>query len=594
MIDGAPQGARSQLGTLRTRLAEQKLNVAVVGQFKRGKSTLLNALLGEELSPMGILPLTAVPVFVRAGRVRQIVVNYLDRRPPAAIASISANVLAQKLRELVSEDCNPKNRLGIETIEVHHPASILGDGVVLIDTPGIGSTLEHNTEAAVALLPKCDTALFVVSPDPPITKQEIAFLKQVQPHAQRIVVVLNKMDLLSESDAEISLRFLRTTLKEAGLGSVPAILGVSAKKALVARRTGDGAALRQSGLPALETHLFQSIVAERQTLLAQSVVSKALQILELLRTSLTLSLRVVDLEADDLQQRLAAFTDAMTRVEAECSATQDVLVGDRKRLLNRVEEKADALRTVADDELKRTAIAKFTITGRADDALVAVEHRIPVLFEAARQEWQAWTILELQALLNRHATALAALLEQIQGAAAQIFDTILPDLASPQFVSTEREPYWIKAKIDPIFGPLVSGLVDSLLPPDWHRRRVRDRILARCHQLVVTNVENLRWSTRQSIEATLLQFSNQFDRYVADAARTIEAAVHRTLTDRRDLAETSVLTVELLRHWLELLNNLAEQVPAQANAAGPQAAPRPQYESPQPTSASETKGTHFG
>ena len=86
----------------------------------------------------------------------------------------------------VTEEGNPKNRLGVEEVEILHPAPILQHGVVLIDTPGVGSTFTHNTRSTLNFLPQCDAALFVVSADPPLTEVETEFLKVVKSKVERL------------------------------------------------------------------------------------------------------------------------------------------------------------------------------------------------------------------------------------------------------------------------------------------------------------------------------------------------------------------------------------------------------------------------
>ena len=88
----------------------------------------------------------------------------------------------------VTENSNPKNLKGVLQVEITHPAAILRD-VVLIDTPGIGSTYRHNTEATMNFLPQCDAALFVISADPPIMEVEVTFLKEIRSRAAQVFLV---------------------------------------------------------------------------------------------------------------------------------------------------------------------------------------------------------------------------------------------------------------------------------------------------------------------------------------------------------------------------------------------------------------------
>ncbi|HEV2100753.1 MAG TPA: dynamin family protein [Stellaceae bacterium] len=122
-------GYAEQFGELRTRLVEQRLQIAVLGQFKRGKSTFLNALLGEPLLPTGVLPLTAVPAFIRWAAEPRITVTHLDGRTERLTVTEAAEINGELFR-LVTEEGNPHNQAKIARVDVSFPALLLGDGIV--------------------------------------------------------------------------------------------------------------------------------------------------------------------------------------------------------------------------------------------------------------------------------------------------------------------------------------------------------------------------------------------------------------------------------------------------------------------------------
>jgi predicted GTPase len=168
-----------------------RLQVAVLGQFKRGKSTFINALLGIAVLPSAVVPATAIPTFIAWGPALLIRVTYQDSRPADEFRPATPSEAQEALRQWVTEEGNPKNRRGVKRVDLRLPANILRAGMVVIDTPGIGSTLQHNTDTALQVLPECDAALFILSADPPITQAELAYLAQVQRHAVRVFFVLN-------------------------------------------------------------------------------------------------------------------------------------------------------------------------------------------------------------------------------------------------------------------------------------------------------------------------------------------------------------------------------------------------------------------
>ncbi|MFD2031443.1 dynamin family protein [Ancylobacter dichloromethanicus] len=120
--------------------------------------------------------------------------------------------LAAAITGVTTEDHNPHNVKGLERVDVGVPSNQwLGD-ITLIDTPGIGSTHAHNTDAAHAVLPQCDAALFVLSVDPPITEVEVEYLATICRTVSRIIVVLNKVDLVERRDQDKALAFLSSVL----------------------------------------------------------------------------------------------------------------------------------------------------------------------------------------------------------------------------------------------------------------------------------------------------------------------------------------------------------------------------------------------
>lgn len=242
------QADGGRLDDLRQRLREERCHLAVLGQFKRGKSTLVNALLGAPVLPVAVIPLTSIPTFLRGGDQIAARVLFDNGKPEERFAGSEAEAQADFLARFVTEGANPRNRLGVRVVEATYPAPVLGKGLALIDTPGIGSTFRHNTEATVNFLPQCDAALFVVSADPPITEVEVEFLKLAHHKLARLFFVLNKVDHLDASECRTAVAFLQQVLcDQVGFSSPPPIHCVSARQGLAARRNRDAAAWQRSG-----------------------------------------------------------------------------------------------------------------------------------------------------------------------------------------------------------------------------------------------------------------------------------------------------------------------------------------------------------
>jgi GTP-binding protein EngB required for normal cell division len=222
----APELA-AEAEVLAERLAGARFYVACVGQFKRGKSTLLNALVAQRLLPAGIVPITTAITVLRYG--------------PAVVARVRIGsewhtIDVSAIASYVSEERNPANVKGVRLVEVFVPSPLLASGMCLVDTPGIGSVITANTEATRAFVPQIDAALIVVGADPPISGDELILIETLARQVGQLIVVLSKADRLTETERAEAIAFTRKVLAERLQKNVGPIYEVSATERL---ETGD-------------------------------------------------------------------------------------------------------------------------------------------------------------------------------------------------------------------------------------------------------------------------------------------------------------------------------------------------------------------
>lgn len=339
-------GAAEACRALSNKLAEERFNVVVVGEFKRGKTTFVNALLGAEVLPSAVVPLTSVVTAVTWGdEVRAEVVRTGGRVEPIGVDELAA---------FVTERGNPENRRGVERAVLHYPAEELRDGVFLVDTPGVGSVYAHNTEAARAFVPEADAAIFLTTADPPISDAERAFLREVREEAARMFFVLNKVDYLSESDREEAIEFTRGVIADA-VGHEVRLYPVSARNALRAKLEADPTALEDSGLPAFERDFRAFLLREKGGTILESVAERARRLIADLRNSIDVEERAAALPQEDLARRV----EEMERVFARAAERQDdvraLVRKERDRLVATIEADLEALRRREEDQLRRVA-----------------------------------------------------------------------------------------------------------------------------------------------------------------------------------------------------------------------------------------------
>ena len=135
----------SRAWDLGDKLVAEQFNLVVLAQFKRGKSTLMNAFLGEDLLPTAVVPLTSIVTIIHHGPKPRALVSFLDGREiEVDVADIGA---------FITESQNPMNIKRVAQVMGSFPSDVLMDGVRLVDTPGVGSVFAGNTGTTVDYLP---------------------------------------------------------------------------------------------------------------------------------------------------------------------------------------------------------------------------------------------------------------------------------------------------------------------------------------------------------------------------------------------------------------------------------------------------------
>ncbi|HTZ68044.1 MAG TPA: dynamin family protein, partial [Roseiarcus sp.] len=354
----------SKLNDVRDRIEEGRLRVAVLGQFKRGKSTLLNALVGQPLLPTGITPITAMPTYVSAGERVNLRIEFEGPKEP--LESHNASEFPALLTRFVSESGNPGNRESVRRVEIVVDAHAFTDSVVLVDTPGVGSTFAHNTRAAEAVLSDCDVGIFVVSVDPPITQVELAYLDNIRRIVPKIFFVLNKVDLLDRDERSIAETFLARVLRDRlGPEAPDRIFSVSAKQALLAKQSGDASALTASGVSELERRLSRDLASEKRAIVFAASHSRALSLVAELLYHGELSHKALVAPEQVLKHKIAEFEQSAAQFEQERRELSDLLSLDRRRLLTEISAMTDRVWTEA--RAKFDKIARLETDQRFDE-----------------------------------------------------------------------------------------------------------------------------------------------------------------------------------------------------------------------------------
>jgi Dynamin family len=340
---GASDIAR-QAAELAERTAEGRFFVACVGQFKRGKSTLLNALLGRAILPTGVVPVTSAVTVLRHGPRLAARVSFADGR--------SGGIGAERIGEFVSEAENPENRKGVLAVEVFVPSPLLAGGMCLVDTPGLGSVFGGNAEVTRAFVPHVDAALVVIGADPPLSGDELRLVEEVARHVRHLVFALNKADRLSDRERREGALFAARLLSESLQRDVGPIHEVSAAERMEGGEPTRGWAAMERAVAALAHGAGADLVRAAEARGFERLARALLRELAERRDAL---LR----PAEESERRLAALRRSVAAAERAMEDLGVLLGAEQARLSRGFRQAQETHHPPARDEAARELEARI-------------------------------------------------------------------------------------------------------------------------------------------------------------------------------------------------------------------------------------------
>ena len=332
------------LKKINDNLKEEKFRLVVLGQFKRGKSTFINALLGEAILPTDVIPLTAVITEISYNPKIKAEVIFQDGH--------RESIRPDQLAAFVSESQNPTNQKHVDKVILQHPAKILQDGLILVDTPGVGSIHQHNTRLTQEYIPNVDAAIFLFSADPPLTELEQEFLKIIQPIVPKIFFVLNKMDYLEADSLQRVLDFNRRILKDL-LGETQEIeiAPISALNALKAQMNHSAEQYARSGLKELEHNLQHFLVVNRGKLIILSNAERIERLCSEQKNLIEMERRAQASSVETLQNNLQKFEAYIAKMQRHEQRLTFLLDGLKSHLIEYFDTETGKFQQVAREKI---------------------------------------------------------------------------------------------------------------------------------------------------------------------------------------------------------------------------------------------------
>ncbi len=519
------EAGREALALLRDRLDSARLRVLVAGEAKRGKSTLVNALLGREVLPSGVVPLTAVAATVVQAPAGEEGIEVAFTSGGTRRFPLSA------LADYGTERGNPANRRQVASITVGVNAPVLARGVEIVDTPGTGSVHAHNTDAADAALPSMDAAVFVLTADPPVSASERELLRRVTGLSVALFVVLNKADYLDEYSLAEASEFTGGVVAEV-TGGRQRVYPLSARNAL--SEAGD------PGFAAFAADFTSYLDSGRVAGLELSLRRHALRIGQQLLDEVMLAQRAARLPGEQAAAQIAAFAARLDAVARRREDAEDRARAQSGRLLGALNEAA------ADAVPRLSAAVGAELTALLDGELAAAvpadiqragRTRLTGMVAEAVDSWRQQQAARLEDGLrdidDRLAAELEAELGAVRAAAADLLGIELA-LPSPgeKLAASLGFFYTMDERVDQ--AELLAGSVRRRLPGEYGRRVARQRLLGEVADLVGSQLGRARGDLQYRLaEATRKLLADVRRRY-AETTRRLTAALDRAGAIRAD------------------------------------------------------------
>ena len=332
---------------IRERMRSKVFSVGIMGEFRRGKSTVINALLGKEIVPSDIVPTSATLNYIRWGSKPGVNVYFKDgTEQPVGIDELSNFVT--KL--------TPEAEQMAQTVDhamVHYPCRFCQNGVQIIDTPGLNDD-ERMTAITENIIPNMDAIILVMVPESPFSMSEAEFVrtKLMTSDLGRVIFVMNKIDTVRKADRQRLLDHTKGKIQDTVLSRISSIygeesdeyrdavsklgtvhiFGVSARDALEGRLEGDEALVEKSGFPEFEAALSYMLTEERGMLDLLTPVNAVLSIGREATKNIAMRRSAAQLAKDEVERIAAEGREA---IEKEREA--------KKETLNRLKDRAMAV-----------------------------------------------------------------------------------------------------------------------------------------------------------------------------------------------------------------------------------------------------------
>jgi small GTP-binding protein len=509
-----------KLTDLKTRLGNRELTIAVIGQFKRGKTSFINTLLKKDILPVGIIPVTSVVTKIQYGT-GYANISFQDGHQETPSLSSLGNY--------ISEQENPVNEKGVSCVKLYLPCDFLKEGMILVDTPGVGSIHQHNTDEAYSILQDSDAIIFMLSVDSPINEIEREFLLSAKEYASKFYFAVNKIDTINQTDLQAYLKYCEGILSEIMAMTID-LYPISARE--------------KTGIELLFSTIRSDIRDSAEDILAASVQIKLRDRLTAASSHLALYLAALNMPLTNLETKKKELDERLINLDQMISESHYLLAQKVDDLLNAIKTTLQyrSKGVVTDlSAIMKTSFEKVQ-NEKSRDVEAALIEVVDTQLEA---HLNALSEDGLKALKQGYEEIAGLLNDKIDGLKSYLEDSIQEifgitchyEKNSHQL--SEREDFYVKVNVQPGAFLVDLNKLVFLMPRRIANQKLLERLTDQMKNDVEKNINNMIYNYQYKIRESVRSLKS----ILAEESRILKKDIEDLLD--RVIAEKQQSSLEL-------------------------------------------------
>lgn len=505
-------------GELVRKLQEDRFHLVVVGEFNHGKTTFVNALLGEAVLPVGVTPTTAAIHHIRWAE-----------QPEATVVSTGGDrrsiPFAEAKRFAVGGGAASEQ---VDYLEIGYPAPLLKERILLVDTPGVNDLSLQRADITYSYIPRADAVLFLLDAGQILKESERVFLhdKLLKASRDKILFVITKWDLLSADEQREALAYAKNHLST--LVKDPVVFPVSSETAL-------GGNVADSGLPELVAHLTRFLADERGRILLDNALGEGLGVAQLLSKGIDARRRSIQMKTEEIDRRIAML-------EADLAGKAGTI--EQRRM--QIREDVSAIKTGAHKDLDRFVDDVCRQLPNVIESAKPGELKqyLPAFLEDAYKQWAEEETKEIAMQLEQLAEKTVALVREDAHDSAKRVAAVMGSDARRLEVQVDTIKYDVGV-VALMFGGvalmavnLMAGGLLAVAGPAifamFARGKIHEEFKKRANELAPEVMRETAKKVAPKLDSLIDEFAQKLDAWVVSAGEELHREMLEVLRATKD------------------------------------------------------------